>query len=190
MRLPLFPERRRVSVWLLALCLPLAADAGGLQVPGVANLQKVNDEVYRGAQPTDLGFANLAQLGIRIVVDLRPNEEHSQADEQRLVEAAGMRYVSVPMKGMATPTDEQISRVLGLLDDSSAGPVFVHCQRGADRTGAVIACYRVGHDHWQNKQALGEARSYGMSWYQHALQQYVLHYQPPASPDVAVHSAG
>jgi tyrosine-protein phosphatase SIW14 len=184
--------RRRVAVSILSLCLPLVLGAADL--PGISNFQKLNDHVYRGAQPTELGFQSLAKLGVKIVVDLRLIGEHSQADEQRMVESNGMKYVSVPMRGMHTPTDEQVSKVLALLDDTTIGPVFVHCKRGADRTGAVIACYRVEHDHWKNDQALHEARSLGMSWYQRALQKYVTRYQAPetvaSTPAVAAPAAG
>ena len=89
-----------------------------------------------------------------------------------------MQYVSVPMKGMETPSTESVTRVLSLLEDSTTGPVFVHCRRGADRTGGVIACYRIEHDHWSNSHALAEARSMGMSWFELAIQHYVLSYQP------------
>ncbi len=101
------------------------------------------------------------------------------------MKAAGMQYVSVPMRGMETPSDASVSKVLNLLDDASAGPVFVHCMRGADRTGAVIACYRINHDHWDNQKALAEARTNGMSMFERAIQHYVLRYQPVSTPAVA-----
>jgi len=161
--------------WLCIGVLPTACLAG--ELAGVPNFQKVNDGVCRGAQPSELGFKNLAGLGIKTVLDLRLIGEHSEADEERVVKANAMRYVSVPMKGMHTPTNEQVSQVLAILEDVAAGPVFVHCRRGADRTGAVIACYRIRHEHWENEKALGEARSYGMSWFERALQQYVLRFE-------------
>ncbi len=182
------PLLRRLAAFLLSAFLPALLLASDADLPGVHNFQKVNEQVYRGAQPTELGFDTLAKLGIKTVVDLRQIGEHSQAEEQQFVESRGMRYVSVPMKGMSTPTDEQVSSVLALLNDSSAGPVFVHCKRGADRTGAVIACYRIGHDLWNNTRALKEARSLGMSWYQRALQKYVAAYQPPSSAIVTADS--
>ena len=190
MKVPAFPLPRRVAVCLLAVCLPVALEAASLPLPGVPNFQRVNDLVYRGGQPLDAGFTSLAKLGIRTIVDLREIGEHSQAQEQELAETAGMRYVSVPMKGMSKPTDEQVLKVLALLNDPAAGPVFVHCHRGSDRTGAVIACYRIGHDHWDTGKALKEARSYGMSWYQLGLKNYVQHYQPQsAAPVVAADAA-
>jgi protein tyrosine/serine phosphatase len=151
----------------------------------VANFQKVDDRVYRGAQPTDVGFANLAKLGIKTVIDLRFSGEHSQAAEEKRVTAQGMHYVSIPMHGMSTPSNESIFKTLALLTDTNAGPVFVHCKRGADRTGTVVAVYRIQHDRWKNEKALEEARSLGMSWFQKAMQNYILRYRPPQSEATA-----
>ena len=146
-------------------------------VDGVGNFQQVNDHVYRGAQPTREGFSKLNNLGIKLVVDLREPGDRSVL-ENKIVTAAGMQYISVPMYGMATPKNESVQKVLALLEDNSTGPVFVHCKRGADRTGGVIACYRIEHDGWKNDKALVEARSMGMSWFEKAIQSYVLKYQP------------
>ncbi len=149
---------------------------------GVHNFHKVNENVYRGAQPTKEGFQTLANLGVKTIVDLRGGGGRSQA-EQRVVEANGMRYIPIPLSGYAAPSNEQVSRILALLNDASAGPVFVHCRRGADRTGTVIACYRISHDHWRNGQALAEAAADGMSHLEMAMKRYVLNYtMAPAIP--------
>jgi tyrosine-protein phosphatase SIW14 len=142
------------------------------------NFQKVDEHVYRGAQPTNGGFKDLAERGIKTVVDLREIGEHSQADEQKAVTDLGMLYVSIPMQGMTTPKDKQIAAVLALLNDATSGPVFVHCKRGADRTGTVIALYRMVHDGWDSKRALSEAKAYGMSVFQRAMQHYISDYKP------------
>ena len=146
-------------------------------IEGVPNFHVVNDQVLRGGQPTDEGLRNLAAAGVKTIVDLQEEGERSH-DEKKLVKALGMRYVNVPMKGMTTPKEKQVSHALKALNDNSDGPVFIHCKRGADRTGVVIACYRIQHDHWDNKKALSEARNYGMSWYQFPLQRYVRSYEP------------
>jgi protein tyrosine/serine phosphatase len=152
--------------------------AASLPLAGVSNFYKVDSQVYRGAQPTVEGFVNLAKLGVKTVIDLRELGEHSQAVEEATVKAQGMRYFSIPLKKMGTPPAETMHRILGLLNDSSSGPVFVHCKRGADRTGAVIACYRISHDSWSNGQALSEARNDGMSAFQRALKHYVKQFTP------------
>ena len=122
-------------------------------------------------------------MGVKTVIDLRREDEHSTAEEAKAVAAAGMIYVNVPMKGVVSPTDEQISKVLALLD--SPDPVFVHCKRGADRTGTVIACYRMAHDSWQNQQALREAKSLGMAFTQVGLKRYITSFQPTRKAPVA-----
>ena len=160
----------------LASCLALATTVADPRLRGLQNFYKVDEHVYRGGQPTAEGFRSLASLGVKTVIDLR-GAEHSEGGEKRLVEADGMRYVSIPMKNRKSPTDEQISAALALMNDSAAWPVFVHCKRGENRTGTVVACYRVGHDHWNADKALSEARSYGMKWYQTALKRYVRNYK-------------
>src|SRR5579864_2749919 len=167
---------QRAAGVLIAIALPMAALAGS-QPDGVTNFQKVDDHVYRGAQPTEQGFKSLAKLGIKTVVDLREPGDRSRVEE-KIVRAAGMEYVSVPMYGMETPSNDKVIKVLALLEDTSTGPVFVHCKRGADRTGAVIACYRMEHDRWKNDQALTEAKSLGMSFFERAIQRYVREFQP------------
>jgi uncharacterized protein (TIGR01244 family) len=137
----------------------------------------VDEHLFRGAQPAASDFQSLAEMGVKTVLDLR--EEGHSAAEEKLVEAAGMRYISLPLSGVAAPSDRQISRALDILEDSASGPVFVHCRRGADRTGTVVACYRIAHDGWRNRQALEEARTFGMSWIERGMRNYVLHYHPP-----------
>jgi tyrosine-protein phosphatase SIW14 len=156
---------------------PAIASSSSLNLP---NFQKVDEHVYRGAQPQPEGFKELAALGIKTVIDLRQIGEHSQADEQKAVTALGMRYVSIPMKGLSEPKDDQVAAVEAILNDLADGPVFVHCKRGADRTGTVIAVYRISHDGWENRKALQEAKSYGMSMFERAMQHYVLGYKPRA----------
>jgi len=92
------------------------------------------------------------------------------------VEAAGIRYVLVPLSGLAAPSPRDISKLLDLLDSEANWPVFVHCQRGSDRTGTVIACYRIAHDHWDNRKALAEAQSFGMSRAEIAMRHFILHF--------------
>jgi protein tyrosine phosphatase (PTP) superfamily phosphohydrolase (DUF442 family) len=155
------------------------AAAANLEVAGVPNFHQVNERVYRGAQPTGDGWRSLAKLGIKTIVDLRLPDEHATQAEKQAVEAAGMRYVNIPMHGVVAPTEESLSRVLALMNSDTVGPVFVHCRRGADRTGTVIAVYRMTHDHWGNSQAMQEAKSHGMSWTQIGMKRYISRYQAP-----------
>jgi protein tyrosine/serine phosphatase len=79
---------------------------------------------------------------------------------------------------LGAPTLEQVSKVLSVLEDSNSWPVFVHCRRGSDRTGTVLACYRISHDHWKNQKALEEAKTYGLSGFERAMRSFIQHFQP------------
>jgi protein tyrosine phosphatase (PTP) superfamily phosphohydrolase (DUF442 family) len=163
------------------LSLPSLA---GPPAQGIKNFHQVDGHVYRGAQPTTEGFSYLAGIGIKTIVDLRENGSRSSR-EAKLVTSLGMRYVNVPMSGLAPPTKPQITRILALLEDSKSGAVFVHCRFGEDRTGSVIAAYRIDHDHWDNAQALKEARDCGMGFYEIPRQNYIRHFQPLTAKDRA-----
>jgi len=148
-----------------------------LQVPGISNFHTVNEHVYRGAQPSPQGFHNLAKLGVRTIVDLREGTAR-EVSESDIVSKEGMRYFHVPMAGTGAPTEEQVYSVLHVLNDGATWPVFAHCRRGADRTGTVLACYRISHDGWPNEKALREAKLDGMSRLERAMQRYILSFRP------------
>lgn len=165
---------RRICILLLLIGLPLFSDP---TVHGIGNFHQVDGHVFRGAQPTGEGIRDLAKNGVKLVIDLRESGRRSAAEEAA-VTAAGMRYVNIPMSGLTPPTNAETAQILQLLEDSSTGPVFVHCLRGADRTGAVIAAYRIHHDHWENARALREAIADGMSFFQYPRQAYIRNFKP------------
>ena len=169
-----FLVRGRGWVLLFALALPAFA---GPSVPGIRNFYQVNQLVYRGAQPTDEGLKYLAKIGVKTVIDLREAGERSDA-EQAAVTADGMRFINIPMTGKTPPTEAEIGRILNILEAGNPGGVFVHCKRGADRTGAVIASYRIDHDGWDNSRALHEAMDRGMSHSQFPRQNYIRAFKP------------
>ena len=76
------------------------------------------------------------------------------------------------MNGFSRPKDEQVRQILALME-SFAGPVFVHCQHGCDRTGTIVACYRIQHDRWSLALAMHEAERYGISRFEYLLRRYV-----------------
>lgn len=168
---------RGLALLALALSLSLPATPASIEVTGVPNFHQTNERVFRGGQPTAEAWPSLARLGVKTIIDLRQTDEHSTTEEAQAVAAAGMKYVNVPMKGVVAPSDQQVNKVLSLLN--SGEPVFIHCHRGSDRTGAVIACYRIAHDGWSSKQALNEAKSFGMRWTQMGLKRYVESFRPP-----------
>ena len=165
------------SSGLIGFLLGALAAYAGPAVPGIGNFHQVDEQIYRGAQPSEEGFAYLAKIGVKTVVDLRDNNERTSV-EQKEVTGLGMRFESIPMTGLTPPTNAEITKILALLESGPNEPVFVHCKRGADRTGAVIAAYRIDQDHWDNKRALKEAMTRRMSPFQVPRQKFIRDFQP------------
>jgi protein tyrosine/serine phosphatase len=149
------------------------------ELPEIRNMHAVNDHIYRGAQPTPEGFKALRKMGIKTVIDLRDSRVLAE-DEKRLVESLGMHYVSVPMR-MHAPTDDEIAKVLAVLNSNGTAPIYIHCLGGRDRTGTVIACYRIAHDGWDNRKAFDEAIANGLGAVDLGMRRYILSYRPPTN---------
>lgn len=128
-----------------------------LSVSSLPNAAQLTPTLYRGAQPLPDGYAKLKEIGIDIVVDFR--DENSQVkDEQARVQAAGMRFISIPWSAHSNPTRAQVMSFFSVLRDNPQNKVFVHCEAGADRTGTMVALYRVALDHWTPQQAIAEMK--------------------------------
>ena len=177
------PPRRAAIGWLrllpvLLLVFPasFAAEkvrpaewAVPVKVDGVPNLFQVTPTLYRSAQPTPQGFKNLRQLGIQTVVNLRGGE-----DDERAALAVGFGLESVPLSAAHVRHESNI-RVLRLLGKTDLGPVLVHCQHGADRTGMILALYRMVYQGWDRGKAIEEMRKggYGFHSIWHGLVDYL-----------------
>ena len=161
------------------------ASARGLPgIEGIRNFAKVSDVLYRGAEPGGPGMESLKSLGVKSVVDLRMGKEVLAAEKEAAL-AGGVFYTNIPLRGLGRPTEQQVAAVLHLIE-TLPGPVFIHCQHGCDRTGTIIACYRIRQEHWTSKAALNEARKYGMSVFEFGMRRYVRafgrkHFNRPAA---------
>ena len=130
-----------------------------LKLTGVPNFGKVTPFLYRGAQPSRQGFQGLAAMGIDIVVDARLSHKSS---EKKIVNAAGMQYVSIPWHCMF-PKDKAIAKFLAVVRENPKKKIFVHCRLGDDRTGMMVASYRMAVDNWTAEQAWTEMMQFGMN---------------------------
>jgi len=123
----------------------------------ISNFGQMDQNFYRGARPKPEEFRDLAALGIKTVIDLTDN---SRDREQPAVEAAGMRYVNIPIVDKESPSAEQISAFLKVANNPATGKFYVHCAGGRHRTGMMGAIYRFNHDHWNYDQAYAEMKQY------------------------------
>jgi protein tyrosine/serine phosphatase len=168
-------NRLSAAVCTVALLVSIGAAQSEPSYKELPNFHKVSDKLYRGAQPVT-GFANkLGELGVKTIVNLRGGDEVSQS-EQKEAEAAGLHYFNIGMPGLSAPSDDQVNRVMAIIDNPENQPVFIHCKRGSDRTGTITAVYRISHEGWNAERALSEAKHYGMSWAEFGMKGYILDY--------------
>ena len=165
-----------VAPLLLIAAITCAAQKSESTEKLLPNFHQVNERLYRGGQPLPGGIKRLTALGIRTIINLRGEDENSRAEEEE-ARLAGLRYVSVPMSGIKRPSDERVEEVLAIINQPENWPVFVHCKHGEDRTGTIIAVYRISRDGWTYKQAKEEARSYGLSRMQFLMKAYIKDYE-------------
>ena len=151
--------------------VPVAAN------PGLPNLHRVGATLYRSAQPTPEGFVflgkrpSLAQADrpIKTVVSLRAFND----DAPPAVARAGLRFEQIRCKTWH-PEDEDVIKFLRIATTPALQPVLVHCQHGSDRTGTMVAIYRVTHDGWSKAQAIDEMVNGGFGF--HPLWQNLRRY--------------
>jgi protein tyrosine phosphatase (PTP) superfamily phosphohydrolase (DUF442 family) len=138
-----------------------------LKIPGVPNPGKINDNLYRGAQPNGQGLEELKKLGITTIVDLRAEDRSKAEWEKSKAEELGMRFVHIPIAGFAAPTNEEVLQFLSLVKSEPNQKVFVHCLLGEDRTGVFIATYRMSMQKWPVTQAMKEMNTFGFNAFWH-----------------------
>jgi len=149
---------------------------------GITRFAVICPGLARGGEPDDAGIRYLRDRGYKTVVSFLTNSAESLE-----VVHSGMRYINIPMRSgpfsAQPPTEEQVSRFLSVVGDSTLFPIFIHCHAGKDRTGAMSAIYRMQVCGWSKDDAIGEMKSFGFAGRYKRLFSYVEDYsvRPPAS---------
>ena len=168
---------------ILIIGLPASADvpnrpsawAVPIRLPGVPNFHKINDNLYRSAQPTKQGMRNLKQLGIKTIITLRAI--YSDMDKIRGTELLN-EELSVKAWHIE---DEDVIRVLKILRKKDNGPFLIYCHYGADRTGVMSAMYRIVEQGWSKDEAIEEMVHGGYGF--HSVWSNIIRYVKNADID-------
>jgi protein tyrosine/serine phosphatase len=123
----------------------------------IKNFGQMDDRFYRGGQPKEEDYKPLAAIGIKTIIDLRNDPTEY---EKREAEAAGMRYVNIPMSDKDYPATAAIDQFLKLVDEPTTGKFYVHCAGGRHRTGVMGAVYRFNNYNWNYDQVYAEMKKY------------------------------
>ncbi|HEU4934279.1 MAG TPA: tyrosine-protein phosphatase [Pyrinomonadaceae bacterium] len=141
----------------------------------IKNFGQMDDRFFRGAQPKEKDYKDLAQLGIRTIIDLRDDPE---AYEKRMAESLGMTYINIPMIAKKYPTPEATELFLKTVNDPATGKFYVHCAGGRHRTGVMGAVYRFKFYNWNFDQVYKEMKQYDFytRWGHGAFKDFVVDY--------------
>ena len=155
-------SRSSLSVLFAVLALILASSSIAFSQDNrtgikIKNFGQMDSRFFRGAQPKQDDYKELAALGIGTVIDLR---DDPTSYEKQSVEAAGMKYVNIPMSDKDYPETAKIEQFLKLVDDPSTGKFYVHCAGGRHRTGVMGAVYRFNHYNWNYDQVYAEMKKF------------------------------
>jgi protein-tyrosine phosphatase len=135
-----------------------------LNEKGVPNFGEVTPNLYRGGLLDTTGVKALKRIGIDVVIDTHAND----ASEEKEVKALGMKYVAIPWH-CPRPHDEVFAKFLKVVHDNKGKKLFVHCRLGDDRTGMMVASYRIAEEGWTADEAMTEMKSFGFSASHHFL---------------------
>lgn len=133
------------------------ADSEIEPLEALGNFHDIAPGLSRSAQPSRAGYRQLKNLGFKTLLSLKDNP----AREREEAGAEGLAVDNVPMSGFMQPSFEQVDQALVIMSDPAKRPLLVHCQFGKDRTGFVVASYRVIVEHVNEEKAAEEAKSYG-----------------------------
>lgn len=153
--------------WSFAFCLVLvlfvfkskAQHVEKLVAPHFENAYKVNDKLYRSEQPSKSGFTYLDSLGIGVALNLR-----NRVRDQRYAKNTTLDLKHIRINSWRMDYDD-ILEALSIIKNSTS-PVLVHCKHGADRTGVVVASYRIAFEGWTKEQAIEEFLNEGYGYHQ------------------------
>jgi tyrosine-protein phosphatase SIW14 len=170
--------KNAILVFILAAILLLTGSVSAQNCEPTRDLPNfgcVSSTLFRGAQPTEEGIADLAKRGVKTIIYLRDTDKNSETEE-KWAKKAGIKFINVPLGNWFAPEDKRMDRILSHINTRENQPVFLHCKRGADRTGTVIAAYRISHDGWTAEKAKAEAKKFNMGWYQFWMRKYIDNY--------------
>ncbi len=125
---------------------------------GIDNMHKVDDGVYRSGQPDKEDFIKLEKAGITEVLNLR--RYHSDDDE---AEGTSIKLHRIKTRAEAV-SEEQLLEAMRIIKNRK-GDILIHCWHGSDRTGIVVAMYRIVFQEWTKEAAIDEMINGGYGYH-------------------------
>jgi tyrosine-protein phosphatase SIW14 len=170
----------------LALAAAVVAAGAPAFAAEIPHFTQVSPGLYRGGRPSEGDVAALREMGVNTILDLEGGlfvaETAPVERERHWAAAAGIDFEHVPLGPLGAPRADRFDAALAVLTDPNRRPVFVHCHAGVDRTGFVVAAYRVKVEGWTPEQAYEEMVRLGfhssLFWWKEAFFRYAAEAEP------------
>lgn len=120
----------------------------------VKNIKVLDQQLIVSGQPWGDELQSLAKQGVKTVINLRSDYEMEDYNEQKVVQAAGMKYIHLPISGANDVNAENAAKLSELIGQQD-GIVLVHCS-SSNRVGALLALAKM-----QQGESLENALFYG-----------------------------
>lgn len=138
-------------------------------------IDKVSEQLWRGPRPkTVADIRALRGQGIKTLINLEwgvYDDFHDDEYEYIRPEDHGLELIDIPCSDVVPPSPMNVEKFLTAVMDK--GPVYVHCLHGKDRTGYMVACYRMRFQGWTYERAKKEMYDFGF----HKLPYYLWTFQ-------------
>lgn len=135
-----------------------------MPLKSIKNFKEIGEGIYRGAQPQADDFAFLKSIGIKTIVSFRWKRKFVE-DEKKLCDEHGMEFISIPLNYTNPPKLGDIREFLEIVDNEEKRPLYVHCMHGVDRTGIMVALFRIIRQGWTVDEAYREMEACGFHKY-------------------------
>jgi len=171
-----------MRIWVVVcVVILIALTNGDGRTDTILNFHQVKPWLYRGGRPRQGGIIKLKEMDIRVIINLErelfEQEPREVKKESDWAKKANIKLEHIPMDPICAPKRQDVERALAIMTDPVNQPVFIHCDRGSDRTGIVIAAYRIRNEGWTVQQAYEEMKKYGarsiiLFWWKNLLHKF------------------
>jgi tyrosine-protein phosphatase SIW14 len=135
------------------------ANCEKIELQGFHNLYKIDTNLYRSEQPNKRGMLLLNSIGVKTVINFRQSQTDNRKSKQ-----TDLDLVNIPLNAAAISYENIVTSMRVI--KNSKKPILLHCKYGSDRTGCMVAVYRMAISGWTKEQAINELRYKGFGYHE------------------------
>lgn len=166
-------NKQKITVIVLCCFLPIyvvhgspimhSANQAAQLLKQDANLYRVDEKLYRSEQLRYEDKTAIAEHNIKSIVNLRFFKR--KTDMKVFADNSNINLINKPLLTWKIKPRDLAEVLWEIEQQQKHGAVLVHCYHGADRTGIVIAMYRVVYQNWTLEDAKAEMQQGGFGYH-------------------------